>query len=62
MKELVQMLEDLTDKYGIAEEDIKPIAEKIGQLVGPEAAAELTDGQGNAGEGEFDDLGGPDGE
>lgn len=62
MKELVKMLEDLAEKYGISEEDITMLSQKIGQLVGPEAAAELAQGEGTGDEGEFDDLGGPDGE
>lgn len=63
MKELVQMLEDLAEKYGISEEDITMLSQKIGQVVGPEVAAELAQDEG-AGEegGEFDDLGGADGE
>lgn len=62
MKELVKMLEDLAEKYGISEEDITMLSQKIGQLVGPEAAAELAQDDGTGDEGEFDDLGGADGE
>lgn len=62
MKELVKMLEDLAEKYGISEEDITMLSQKIGQLVGPEVAAELEQDGGTGGEGEFDDLGGADGE
>ena len=62
MKELVKILEDLAEKYGISEEDITMLSQKIGQLVGPEAAAELAQDEGAGGEGEFDDLGGADGE
>lgn len=62
MKELVKMLEDLAEKYGISEEDITMLSQKIGQLVGPEVAAELEQDEGTGGAGEFDDLGGADGE
>lgn len=63
MKELVNMMDALCQKYGISAEDIQPIAQKIGELVGPERAAELADMEA-AGEdsepvdegGEFDDL------
>lgn len=51
MKELIVMLNDLCEKYGITEEDITPVAQKIGQLVGPELAAEIQ-GMGEQPEGE----------
>lgn len=62
MKELVEMLNDLVEKYSIEQKDIEPIANKIGELVGPEVAAELSqDAQPDEG-GEFDDIGVEDGE
>lgn len=62
MKELVEMLDALVEKYGIAKEDIEPIANKIGELVGPEVAAELAQDQQPEEGGEFDDIGVDDGE
>lgn len=60
MKEIVIMLNDLCEKYGIAEEDITPVARKIGELAGPAAIEELqaaAGGQDSPDEGgEFDDL------